>query len=252
MDLDNSVSHRDQTSVNHFTKIPNIAGRLMEKELLGLNKLTDTKSLHMFVFGGAKPDDLVELIESDLKENKVDLVLLSGIIGEIALYIKGAYLGKKLDFFKKQEFLGSQDKIKLLLEKYADKFVLPKDVAVFDGTKRVEILVSDMVKSNKLLDNYLINDVGSKTVEYYSSVLKTAGSIYFKGPAGNFEEKFMDVGTKGILKAMIDSKSFVFMGGGHSVTAAKNYGFLDKFSYVSLAGGALVVFLSGKKLPGII
>jgi sugar/nucleoside kinase (ribokinase family) len=41
------------------------------------------------------------------------------------------------------------------------------------------------------------------------------------------------------------------MGGGHSVTAAKEFGFLDKFSYVSLAGGALIKFLSEKELPGI-
>jgi len=214
-----SVSHREQTSVVGFTKLPNIAGRLMQRELMGLNKLTETKSPHMFVFGGAKPDDLVELLEADLKLGKVDQILLSGVIGEIALNIKGAYLGKKLDFLSEHEFLTSSDRIKILLDKYPDKF--------------------------------LINDVGSKTVEFYSSVMKSAGSIYFKGPAGNFEEKGFEVGTNGLIKAMAESKAFVFMGGGHSVTAAAKLNLLDKFGYVSLAGGALVVFLSGKSLPGV-
>jgi len=104
---------------------------------------------------------------------------------------------------------------------------------------------------NDLLDKYLINDVGSKTVEFYSSVMKSAGSIYFKGPAGNFEEPGLDVGTNSLIKAMAESKAFVFMGGGHSVTAVQKLNLLEKFSYVSLAGGALVVFLSGKSLPGV-
>lgn len=247
-----SVSHREQTSVVGFTKIPNIAGRLMERELLGLNKLTETKSPHMFIFGGAKPDDLVELLEADLKLGKVDQILLSGVIGEIALYIKGAYLGKKYDFLKSHDFLGSVDRIKLLMEKYSDKFLIPKDVAVFDGNKRVEISFADMKKGNDLLDKFLINDIGSQTVTFYSSVMKSAGSIYFKGPAGNFEEKGLEVGTNGLIKAMVESKSFVFMGGGHSVTAVQKLNLLEKFSYVSLAGGALVVFLSGKKLPGVV
>ena len=246
-----SVSHREQTSVVGFTKIPNIAGRLMQKELMGLNKLTETKSPHMFVFGGAKPDDLVELIEADLKLGKVDQILLTGVIGEIALSIKGAYIGKKFDFLKTHEFLTSSDRIKLLLEKYPDKFLIPRDVAVFDGKNRVEIKLSDMKSGNDLLDKYLINDIGKETVEFYSSVMKSAGSIYFKGPAGNFEETGLDVGTNGLIKAMAESKAFVFMGGGHSVTAVQKLKLLDKFSYVSLAGGALVVFLSGKSLPGV-
>lgn len=246
-----SVSHREQTSVVSFTKLPNIAGRLMEKELLGLNKLTQTKSPHMFLFGGAKPDDLVELIEADLKLGKVDQILLSGVIGEIALYIKGAYLGKKYAFLKEKEFLTSLDRIKGLLEKYPDKFLIPKDVAVFDGKNRIEISFTEMKAGNEILDKYLINDIGKQTVDFYSSIMKSAGSIYFKGPAGNFEETGLDTGTNGLIKAMVESKAFVFMGGGHSVTAAAKMNLLDKFGYVSLAGGALVVFLSGKNLPGV-
>ena len=44
---------------------------------------------------------------------------------------------------------------------------------------------------------------------------------------------------------------FTYMGGGHSVTAVQKYAKIEDFSYVSLAGGALVKFLSGQKLPGV-
>jgi len=84
-----SVSHREQTSVVGFNKIPNIAGLVMEKELKGLNHIEDSKHPRVFAFGGAKPDDLVVLMESALDSNSVDSILLSGVIGEIALIIKG-------------------------------------------------------------------------------------------------------------------------------------------------------------------
>ncbi len=246
-----SVSHRVQTSVVGFKDIPNIAGRIMEKELLGLNNILETKSPHIFVFGGAKPDDLIELLDIDLKLGKIDLAILTGVIGEIALKIKGAYLGKKLSFLKEQGFLEVENKLKDLLEKYPEKFAIPLDVAYIKDKTRVEIPVSELKESNKLLDKYMIQDIGPKSVNYFSSLLKHAGSIYYKGPAGNFEEKGAELGTKGMLNAMTSTSAFTFMGGGHSVTSTKNFGYLDKFSYVSLAGGALVMFLSGKELPGV-
>lgn len=246
-----SVAHREQASVVGFTKIPVVAGRTVDKEVFGLNEILETKSPHIFVFGGAKPDDLVELLEVDLKLGKVDLVLLTGVIGELALYIKGCDVGAKLKFMKEHDFLSAKDRLKVLLDKYPSKFILPKDVALFDGKKRVEILVNEFSSNRNLLDKYLIQDVGSKTVDFYSKFLSNAGSIYMKGPAGNFEVKAFEFGTKEILNSIVKSKGFSFMGGGHSVSAASMFNVLDKFDYVSLAGGALVRFLSGKNLYGV-
>ncbi len=247
-----SVSHREQASVVGFTKIPVVAGRLMQKELSGLNEIEETRSPHVFVFGGAKPDDLIVLMESALRDEVVDLVLLTGVIGEVGLYLKGYYLGKKIAFFEEHGFLECRKKLLDLMNKYSNRIVLPKDLAFDVKGKRVEIEVKDLEKRKDVVDNYLSQDVGSKTVDYYSILMKGVGSIYFKGPAGNFELDRFEVGTKGVIKGIIESGAFSFMGGGHSVTAVKNLGFLDKFSYVSLAGGALVKFLSGKFLPGVV
>jgi phosphoglycerate kinase len=40
-------------------------------------------------------------------------------------------------------------------------------------------------------------------------------------------------------------------GGGDTVAALNNTGVAGGFSYVSIAGGALVEWLEGKKLPGL-
>lgn len=247
-----SVSHREQSSVVGFKKIPSIAGRTMQKEIEGLNKIQETSSPHLYLFGGAKPDDLVVLMESSLKDNKVDTILLSGVIGEIGLYLEGCDIGKKLDFLKKKNYLNSIDIIKNLLNKYSNKIILPKDVAYFDGKKRVEVSVEDLKNNKGLLKDFIIQDIGKETVKYFSKFLNNAGSIYFKGPAGNFEDKNFEYGTKGLIESIVNSGAFTFMGGGHSVTAVTTFSKIENFSYVSLAGGALVKFLSGKKLPGVI
>ncbi len=261
-----SVAHRKQTSMIGFTKIPLVAGRVMQSEVSGLNGIKGVKRPSIYVLGGAKPDDLLEIIEANLVTKQVDTIILTGVIGEIALMTRGYYLGKKEIFLKDKDFLKSFDDIKRLVTKYSDKFVLPKDVALFDGKNRVEISV-DLIKdtrnqeisgqfdksnSNKeLLDKFVIQDVGKKTVNFNTHILNSAGSIYFKGPAGNFEDKNFEYGSANMIRAIANSSAFSYMGGGHSVTALSKYAKMSDFSYVSLAGGALVKFLSGKSLPGV-
>lgn len=247
-----SVCHREHTSIVGFKNVPIVAGKTVEKEILGLNHIEETNKPHFFLFGGAKPDDLVELIEVAIKKKSVDKILLTGIIGELALHIKGYHIGKKLKFIKEQEFSTSLSKLKKLVLENSHLFEIPKDVAYFNGKKRVEILRKDLEKNKALLDTFLIQDVGSETISYYSKLMKTAGSIYMKGPAGNFEAGAdLDYGTKKLLISITKTNAFTFMGGGHSVTAAKMFIDTEKISYVSLAGGALVRFLSGKNLPGL-
>jgi len=246
-----SVAHREQTSVVGFRNIPNIAGRQMEHEILSLNLIEDSPNPHSYLFGGSKADDLVPLIEKGLKTKSVSFVLLTGVIGEVALLSKGYYLGGKEKFLKENGFLSVKPKITELLKKYPHNIFVPKDVALINDKKRVEIRVEDLKKNKDLLEKNLIEDVGEETIKYFSKLLERAGSIYVKGTPGNFEEKGLERGTKGLFKTVVSSNAFTFMGGGHSVTAASMFHDLKKFSYVSLAGGALVKFLTGEELAGV-
>ena len=254
-----SVSHRSQASVvgvnnlNLDLGVPCVAGRLLEKELKNLNLIGETRSPHSYVIGGAKPDDLIDLIEIGFKNNLVDNIFLTGIIGEVALKCLGYDLGCKVKFLEEHGFLSVEKKLGTLLKKYKSKLFVPKDLALIVNGKRLEINVSNLSfpKYKKLISKNMFCDIGSETVKYYSMILSHSESIYLKGPAGNFEEKYCDVGTKNLFKAITDLDAFSFMGGGHSVTAASNLGFFEKFDYVSLAGGALVNFICSKPLPGI-
>jgi phosphoglycerate kinase len=69
---------------------------------------------------------------------------------------------------------------------------------------------------------------------------------------GVFERREFIFGTKRIFEGIANSKAFSLAGGGHTIAALQELGLSDKISYVSTAGGALIEFLMGKKLPGVV
>jgi phosphoglycerate kinase len=74
----------------------------------------------------------------------------------------------------------------------------------------------------------------------------------FSGPVGVFENKEFEVGTKKIFEAIASSKAYSLIGGGDTVSAAEKFHLAQKMSYVSTAGGALIEYLMGEKLPGVV
>ena len=246
-----SVSHRKCASVLGHSSVPLIAGRLMRNELRELEKLRQLKSPKVFLLGGAKPDDLYVLLEKSLKKRQVDVVLLSGIIGEIALIVKGYDLGVKKKWLKEKGYLKTASKFKKLLDRYSSKFVLPCDLAYSLNSKRREFSLGDISKHESNLLKCLVCDVGRETIKKFLEVLSRAKSIYIKGPVGDFEEKSFEYGTKQFFTKIANSSVFSVIGGGESLTAVRKYHLLSKFSYISTGGGALSCYISGERLLGV-
>ena len=107
--------------------------------------------------------------------------------------------------------------------------------------------------ATKLLPTpYPILDIGTSTTEGYSKIIRNSKSIVFSGPVGVFENKEFEVGTRKIFEAIASSKAYSLIGGGDTVSAAEKFGMTQKMGYVSTAGGALIEFLMGQKLPGVV
>jgi phosphoglycerate kinase len=244
-----SVAHRDNVSMVGFTTVlPSIAGRIMERELTQLNKvLENPQHPCIYVMGGAKADDSLEISKYILSNNVADNLLLGGIISQLFLVAKGLDLGKgTMDYLEKKDLLHLIPGIQQLLESYADKIMLPVDVALNVGGKRVEISVTD------LPSEYPIFDIGAKSVEKYVDIISKAKSIVVSGPLGVYENSSFCYGTKTIFETIADSKTSCLAGGGNTIAALDQYGLTKKISYISTAGGALVEALMGKHLPGIV
>ncbi len=244
-----AAAHRGHVSMVGFTAVlPSAAGRIMERELKSLARALE-KPEHpcVYVMGGAKADDALEISKYVLDNGIADYVLVGGVTSSLFQAAKGVDLGKKtMDFLAKKELTQFMPGIKALLTKYPDKIILPDDVALDVDGKRKEIPVSKLPTENNIFD------LGKKTVEKYAAIIGKAKSIVVSGPMGVYENKQFNYGTKGVLQAIADSKAFSLAGGGNTIAAIAEYGLTKKISYISTAGGALIEFLMGKKLPGVV
>jgi phosphoglycerate kinase len=220
----------------------------MERELKALGKVLESpEKPSVFVIGGAKGDDSLDISRYVLKNNIADHVLTGGVIGHIFLVAKGVDLGKpNMQFLEKKDLMGLVPGIKALMNEHPNAIVVPVDLAMEVDTKRKEITLDE------LPTNYPILDIGTKTGKKFGDLILKAKTIVVSGPVGVFENPEFTLGSEMVLKAVATSKGFSLVGGGHTVAAVEKLGLADKMSYISTAGGALIEFLMGKQLPGVV
>jgi len=244
-----AAAHRAHVSIVGFTtELPSVAGRIMERELKSLSKvLENPEKPCVYIIGGAKGDDSLEISKYVLDNKIADYVLTGGVVNHIFLVAKGFNLGKpNMSLLEQKELTGLVPGIKELMQKYPNKIKVSLDVAVEIEKKRKEIPVE------KLPTEYPIFDIGTKTVDEYANIVRNAKSIVISGPMGVFENSEFIFGTKKIFEEVANSKAFSLAGGGHTIAALQELKLSNKISYVSTAGGALIEFLMGKKLPGVV
>lgn len=244
-----AAAHRAHISMVGFTAVlPSAAGRIMERELKALGKVLEApEHPSVFVIGGAKGDDSLDISNYVLKNGIADYVLTGGVIGHIFLVAKGVDLGTgNMAFLEKKELMGLVPGIKELMSKYPGAIIVPVDLAMDVNNKRQEIAV------DALPTNYNILDIGTETAKKFADIILKAKTIVVSGPVGVFENPEFKKGSEIVLNAVADSEGFSLVGGGHTVAAVEKLGLADKMSYVSTAGGALIEFLMGKQLPGVV
>lgn len=257
--------------------IPILVGRSLEREILHLQKTNilklggdgknKEKNQVMYVLGGVKLKEEIEYLGYILQEQKVQKILLSGLIGELALYIEKVPMGKKSNFFKEIEedslteniYNSNVTKLEIqilrnLIKKYSSKFVFPKDLALYSQKdKRVEISIQELKENGELqelVQKYEVLDIGMKTVNEFEIELQKSKVIVVKGSMGVFEQKEFEKGSKELLQIISKMKKQKFLLGGHTIAAAKMFNLLKKFNYVSFGGNTLFKILEKKKIEG--
>ena len=244
-----AAAHRAHVSVVGFTAVlPSVAGRIMERELKALGRvLRAPEKPCIYILGGAKADDSLKISQYVLKNKIADNVLTGGVTGHLFMVARGFNLGKSnMEYLEKKELMGLVPGIKDLMNIYPGKVEVPIDLAVEVNGKRKEVSATD------LPTKYPIFDIGEKTVKKYSDLVCSAKSIVISGPMGVFENKKFAKGTEKLFEAIASSKAFSLVGGGHTIAAVEELGLTNKMGYVSTAGGALIEFLMGEQLPGVI
>jgi len=228
-----AVSHRKNASVVAITKyLPSYAGLLMEKEIKNLDAvMRNFKHPFTVIIGGAKISDKIGIIKNlwgSASRRKADYFLLGGGPANTFFVAQGLPVGDSL--IDKYQISNIKNK-KYLNSK---KIILPSDVKI---------------KNKQILD------IGERTVRWYSTIIKKSRTIIWNGPMGMFEKKEFANGTKGIWQAVSKNKrAKIVVGGGETVVSLNlltTHYKLPINLFLSTGGGAMLEYLSGKKLPGI-
>ncbi len=239
--------HRAQTSLVGFRRIkPNIAGRLVEKEVSMIDKFTFGKAHpKLAILAGAKIDDSVNVSSSFLKNGVVDRIITGGVVANAFLWAKGFNIGKKnKDFIIKNNKNHTKiiEQCKKILDDYPDKVMLPDDFVLNPSGRAYN-------SGESVPDDQILADIGLRSVEKFVQEIRDAKAIFLNGPMGMYEIEEYSVGTREILEAVAESSALTIAGGGHTLNALEKLRLMDGISHASTGGGALISYLSGETMP---
>jgi phosphoglycerate kinase len=133
-------------------------------------------------------------------------------------------------------------------EKTYDYVLIGSKIAAEATAEKVKFFENVIKPSDFSEDNL---DIGPKTAEEYKKIIRLAKTVVWNGPLGKFEEKPYDFGTKEVLDAILESGAYALVGGGETIQVLEENGAMDKISFVSTGGGAMLEYLAGKPMPGI-
>jgi len=219
-----SVSHRNHASLVAMTKfLPSYAGLHMMKEIDNLIKVLNMpKEGKILVLGGVKISTKFPVIKNFL--DKAEHILIGGAVANVFLKARGIDIKKSLN---DDNFVSEAKKF---LEE-SDNIMIPEDYNMSDD---------------------MILDIGAKTIDEFIDIINISKMIIWNGPVGRAEDEQFSNGSKKIAEAIMNSRAFSLVGGGDTIAFLEKMKLMDKFGYVSTGGGAMLEFLAGNKLPGLV
>lgn len=241
--------HASTTMVANFFTNKKAFGLLLQNEIYSLEKVLSqpTKPLTAII-GGAKVSGKINVIENLFKI--ADNIIIGGGMSYTFIKAQGGKVGNSL--VEDDQIKTALKLIKLAKEK-GIKLLIPTDTVIADGFSNDAKI--DVCKINEIPDGWMGLDIADNTIKSFEEVILNSQTILWNGPMGVFEFSNFEKGTKSIASAVVratEKGAFSLIGGGDSVAAINKYNLADKVSYVSTGGGAMLEYLEGKNLPGII
>ena len=238
-----AAAHRSQPSLVGFTpRLPTVAGRVMERELDVLGGVAAAPRPRVFVLGGAKLSDSLDVAWSVLESGRADELLVAGLVGNAFLAADGVDLGDGAGVIEERGW-EQVERAGDLLDAYGDRIHLPVDVAVQRDGGRHELGVNRLPPRR----GETPDDVGEQTVRRFRAALDRAETVVLNGPAGVVEDERFQHGTRELFTAATDVGHSV-VGGGDTAAALRRLG-IEGFDHVSTGGGAALRALTGEALP---
>ena len=242
-----AVSHRAHASVVGVTAhVPEkAAGFLLQKEMEYFQRAIGTPQRPLVaIVGGAKVSGKLEALQNML--GRVDRMIIGGAMANTFLKSQGYNVGaSKVE----DDLLETARQLLVQARAQGIKVYLPVDVIAAD--RFAPDAVSKQVTIQDIPDNWMALDIGPASVVLFNEALADAKTIVWNGPMGAFEMDAYARGTMALAHTVASSHALSVTGGGDSNAAVKQSGEAENISYMSTGGGAFLMLMEGKELPGI-
>jgi phosphoglycerate kinase len=214
-----SVHRAHASTVGVAELLPAYAGLLLERELKELGKLLgDVQRPFVLVSGGAKVEDKLGVLRN--LGAKADAVLVGGKMAEELR--DGAQLPFPVE--------------------------LPSDVV---AAAAIESTDTEIVPYDRVPPGAHGFDIGPETRVRFGARIAEAGTVFWNGPMGVFEQPQFAAGTRAVAEAVAACAGYTVVGGADSIRALGELGLVDRVDWASTGGGAALELLEGKELPGV-
>lgn len=232
----------DAFSCAHREPLPKLSKRMIAGPLIHREIQHVKDEWDLVLIGGKKVADKSKLIEG-LKSKKVfsgSKIGLEAFRAETGLMKqKLKYLERVKELFEKSTFTEEG------LSSFSDEFsfFVPIDFKTIKYENKALFDISE--------DEVL--DIGPRTLELISHVLKQSKNVFWNGPVGKFEDEKC-IATRSLIDKidkLADSHQLdVFIGGGETAEAVRKYSKSKNIS-ISTGGGALLTLMSEGVMPGL-
>lgn len=241
------ASHRAHASiVGPPLHLPSAGGRLLHREVEVLSRLRrGPRRPFVAVVGGAKVSDKLGIIEALLEI--VDTLVVGGAMCFTFLAAKGHSVGDSLCEPNMIEAC------KRLLAN-SEPIHLPSDFVAMESSGDLHDS-----KNSAMVRNFGANlpagwkglDIGPGSAAEFCDLISDAGTVFWNGPMGVFEDERFAAGTKAIALAAASTSAFTVVGGGDSAAAAKLFGVERDIDFISTGGGASLALIEQGDLVGL-
>ena len=275
------ASHRPHASIMGPPRfLPSAAGRLLAREAEVLGGLRDPpRRPFVAVLGGSKVSDKLGPIEALLEV--VDTLVVGGAMCFTFLKAMGHEVGASLCEDAMVE------RCRSLLDSGAD-IRLPEDIVALgpggrlgnpdahegrpgdpDAGGEVRHTGPDVGGATlggggghglrgevrhtgpDLPDGWTGADIGPGSAAAFGDAIASAGTVFWNGPMGVFEDPRFAAGTGAVAAATADTRAFTVVGGGDSAAALSMLGLAGEVDHLSTGGGASLELIEKGDLCGL-
>lgn len=243
-----AVAHRAHASVegvtHHFSECG--AGFLLQKEMDYFHRsVADPRRPLVAIIGGAKVSSKLGALRNLM--DRVDKMIIGGAMANTFLAAMGYDVGKSL---LEEDLVETARSLITTAQQKNVKLYLPVDCIVadrFDAEAETKQTTAQEVPAE-----WMILDIGPATTMLFHEALDSAKTIIWNGPMGAFEMDAFSRGTMAMVSHVASSHALTIVGGGDTDVAVHKAGETNNISYMSTGGGAFLMLMEGKELPGVV